>query len=140
MVVSSTGPGSNLVAHVCWSDMLLQKPVGTRRVFQANAPFLCSSFNKSPLHLCESTTDECVVSHFLSHNLSQSLGGMWLAVRSPGDIDANLSLCAACLWGCSVSGGFKAVDRFNNNCDCADSSLFPDLSILSPMLHSSSLF
>lgn len=38
--------------------------------------------------------------------------------------------CAS-LRGCSDRGGFKAVDRFNNSCSCAASSLFPDPSVLS---------
>lgn len=122
--------------HVTAETCRYKKGLTDKRSVSLHSPHLIN-----PLSICVSRQQMSVWCPISSLIISVNHWGMWLAVRSPGDIDANLSfVCVSCLWGCSVRGGFKAVDRFNNSCDCAASSLFPDLSVLSLMLHSSSFF
>lgn len=71
------------------------------------------------------------MSRFPSHNLSQSLWAVVFLETSIHAVFLLVRLCVrVCVLSCSVRGGFKALDRFNNGCSCAASSPAPDPSVL----------
>lgn len=121
------------MAHVCRSDMLLQRPVGTRWILQTKQCFSANpSFDKSfslSVTLHRWAPISCLI-------ILVNRCGMWIGWSFPENTPS-LCVCVfvhacvcVCLWGCYVRGGFKAVYRFNNSCNCAASSLFPDPSVL----------